>query len=114
MNNIDNDVFTDIRICFQTLKAEFDHHDNLLKELETQVDNYNEKGNSEAASRLQQQISLLKVRHTVYLLRSSNCFKKNCGNKSPFCGTLCFGPRLALPMGFKARVDPSSPALACT
>ena len=56
-------MLTNIYISiFQTLKAEFDHHDNLLKELEAQVDNYNEKGNSEVASRLQQQISLLKVR----------------------------------------------------
>ena len=37
-----------------------------------------------------------------------------CGDKSPFCGatgTLCFGLQLTLPMGFKARVDPSSPVL---
>ncbi len=46
---------------FQTLEKEFEHQDNLLKELEAQVESYNEKGNSEAASRLQQQISLLKV-----------------------------------------------------
>ena len=34
--------------------------------------------------------------------------------KSPFCGangTLCFVLKLTLPMGFKARVDPSSSAL---
>ena len=38
---------------------------------------------------------------------------------SPFCGatgTLCFGLRLTLPMGFKARVDAPMPVLdiACT
>ena len=42
------------------------------------------------------------------------CFFFNfCGDKSPFCGvtgTLCFGLWLTLPMGFKARVDPSLPA----
>ena len=37
-----------------------------------------------------------------------------CGDKSPFCGAtgaLCFGLRLTLPMGFKARVDAPSPNL---
>ena len=37
-----------------------------------------------------------------------------CGDKSPFCGAtgaLCFRLRLTLLVGFKARVDPSSPAL---
>ena len=37
-----------------------------------------------------------------------------CGDKSPFCGAtgaLCFRHQLTLPMGFKARVDPSSPTL---
>ena len=37
-----------------------------------------------------------------------------CGDKSPFCaatGTLCFRLQLTLPMGFKARVDPSLSAL---
>ena len=37
-----------------------------------------------------------------------------CGDKSPFCGvtdTLCFRLELTLPLGFKARVDPSSPTL---
>ena len=37
-----------------------------------------------------------------------------CGDKSPFCGATgapCFRLRLTLPMGLKARVDPSSAAL---
>ena len=37
-----------------------------------------------------------------------------CGDKSPFCGPAgvpCFGLQLTLPTGFKARGDPSSPAL---
>ena len=37
-----------------------------------------------------------------------------CGDKSPFCGanaTLCFSLWLTLPVGFKTRVDPSSPAI---
>ena len=36
------------------------------------------------------------------------------GDKSLFCGAtsaLCFGLQLTLPVGFKARVAPSSPAL---
>ena len=36
------------------------------------------------------------------------------GDKSPFCGaigTLCYGLKLTLPKGFKARVDLSSSAL---
>ena len=38
-----------------------------------------------------------------------------CADKSPFCGAigaLCFRLWLTLPMGFKARVDTSSPAVA--
>ena len=44
-------------------------------------------------------------------------FKKNCGDKSPFCGAtgaLCFGLWLTLPMGFKTRVNAPSPALDVT
>ena len=42
-------------------------------------------------------------------------FKKFLLNRGPFCratGTLCFGPWI-LPLSFKARVDPLSPALFC-
>ena len=41
-------------------------------------------------------------------------FKNVYGDKSPFCGatdTLCFELWLTMPMGVKARVDASSPAL---
>ena len=39
-----------------------------------------------------------------------------CRTKIPFCGstgTLCFGLRMTLPVGFKARVDSPLPTLLC-
>ena len=54
---------------------------------------------------------------TAILLDAANYFfflKIFCGDKPLFCGatgTLCFGLKLTLAMVFKAKVDPSSPAL---
>ena len=47
---------------FQSLKAEFDQHEALLRELERQVEEYHSQGKTEAAERLQQQIHILKVK----------------------------------------------------
>ena len=56
-------------------------------------------------------IALSKIDETVSL---KAFFFNFCGDKSPFCGAtgaLCFGLRLILPVGFKARVNPSSTVL---
>ena len=50
----------------------------------------------------------------IWIGELMNLFFFFCGYKSPFCGAtgaLCFGLWLTLPVGFKARVDPSSPTL---
>ena len=50
-------------IYLQALKAEFEQHESLLRDLERQVEDYRAQGKTEAADRLEQQISILKVRH---------------------------------------------------
>ena len=45
----------------QSLKAEFDQHETLLHELEKQAVEYKAQGRTEAATRLEQQIAILKV-----------------------------------------------------
>jgi len=45
----------------QTLTAEFTQQENMLKDLETDVETFREEKKFEAAERLEQQLSLLKV-----------------------------------------------------
>ena len=54
-------LFTMGALCLQSLKAEFEQHEALLRELEKQVEEYRNQGKTEAADRLQQQIHILKV-----------------------------------------------------
>ena len=49
---------------FEALKAEFVQHENIMKELEKQAQEYRNEDKREAADRLEQQIVLLKVRTT--------------------------------------------------
>jgi len=46
------------------LKAEFTQQENMLKSLETDAENFREEKKIEAAERLEQQLSLLKVTHS--------------------------------------------------
>ncbi len=50
---------------FQNLKSEFEHHESLLRDLEKQASDYKAQGKMEAATRLEQQILLLKVSFTA-------------------------------------------------
>ena len=52
---------------FESLKKEFAQHEAVMKDLERQAAEYRERGNIEAADRLDQQILLLKVCH-VYVV----------------------------------------------
>ena len=45
----------------QTLKAEFTQQENMLKDLEVDAEKFHEEEKVEAAERLEQQLSLLKV-----------------------------------------------------
>ena len=49
---------------FEALKTEFVQHENIMKELEKQAQEYRNEDKREAADRLEQQIVLLKVRTT--------------------------------------------------
>ena len=50
---------------FEALKTEFVQHENIMKELEKQAQEYRNEDKREAADRLEQQIVLLKVRTTL-------------------------------------------------
>ena len=45
----------------KTLKAEFTQQENMLKDLETDIEKFREEKKFEAADRLEQQLSILKV-----------------------------------------------------
>ena len=53
---------------FEALKAEFVQHENIMKELEKQAQEYRNEDKREAADRLEQQIVLLKVRTTFIIV----------------------------------------------
>lgn len=46
----------------QGLKAEFEEQEVLLKQLEQQAEEFSSEGKTEAAERLEQQVTILKVR----------------------------------------------------
>ena len=53
---------------FEALKAEFVQHENIMKELEKQAQEYRNEDKREAADRLEQQIVLLKVGTTFIIV----------------------------------------------
>jgi len=55
-------LLTDDVLCWlQTLKAEFTQQESMLKDLEVDAEKFREEKKFEAAERLEQQLSLLKV-----------------------------------------------------
>lgn len=52
---------------FEVLKTEFVQHEEILRDLEKQAEEYKVQGKSDAAERLEQQIVLLKVRLVLFV-----------------------------------------------